>query len=94
MQKVHGPRPTLKILKGHSTNGETPMLLKWPGDYALVSHNNGITDFANLLTDVQIDNMPTCSVFAVKIHTDNWKEIKSAKIGFDFFDNPGLHKNH
>ncbi len=61
---------------------------------ALVSHNNGITDFANLLTDVQIDNMPTCSVFAVKIHADNWKEIKSAKIEFDFFDKPGLHKNH
>jgi len=32
---------------------------------ALFSHNPGITDFADSLTDNQISHMPTCSVFAV-----------------------------
>ena len=43
---------------------------------ALVSHNNGLTDFANMLSNARIDNMPTCSVFAVKIKTENWSDIK------------------
>ena len=51
-------------------------------------HNNGITDFVNQLTDVRIDNMPTCSVFAIKIHTNSWKGFKQAKKEFLFFDYP------
>lgn len=57
---------------------------------AIFSHNNGITDFANLLTDVRIDNIPTCGVFAVKIHSNNWKEFRTAKKDFWFFDYPKL----
>lgn len=60
---------------------------------ALVSHNNGITDFANRLSTTQIDDMPTCSLFAVNIHAEKWKDIVSANIEFHFFDKPGLHKN-
>ena len=29
---------------------------------AIFSHNNGITQFANALSETKIDNMPTCSV--------------------------------
>ncbi|MBK5269369.1 MAG: histidine phosphatase family protein, partial [Bacteroidia bacterium] len=36
---------------------------------AIFAHNPGLTDFANRLTDVRIDNIPTCGVFAIKIHT-------------------------
>src|SRR5579872_5815105 len=32
---------------------------------ALFSHNPGITAFVNVLTEVRLDNMPACSVFAV-----------------------------
>ena len=38
---------------------------------AIFSHNDGITEFANKLTEnFVIDNMPTCSICAVKIEID------------------------
>jgi phosphohistidine phosphatase len=55
---------------------------------ALFSHNEGITQFANQLTDVQIDDMPTCSVFAVKIKTKDWSDFQEADKEFWFFDSP------
>ena len=39
---------------------------KWDS-VAIFSHNPGITSFANSLTETRIDDMPTCSIFAVKI---------------------------
>jgi len=55
---------------------------------AIFSHNPGITDFANALTDVQIDNMPTCSIFAIKIDSKEWNNFKTAIKEFWFFDYP------
>jgi phosphohistidine phosphatase len=55
---------------------------------AVFSHNEGITDFANQLTDTKIDNIPTSAVFAIKIDTDNWKNFREAKKEFWFFDYP------
>ncbi len=60
-------------------------------DHAIIfSHNNGITDFANQLTTARIDDMPTCSVFAIKIKTDNWADFEQAEKDFWFFDYPKL----
>jgi len=55
---------------------------------ALFSHNPGITDFVNALTQVRIDNMPTCAVFAVSIDTTKWAQCKEAEKSFLFFDYP------
>ena len=55
---------------------------------ALFSHNYGITDFANMLTDARIDNIPTCGVFAVQADCKEWKDFKEAKKSFLFFDYP------
>jgi phosphohistidine phosphatase len=55
---------------------------------AIFSHNPGITDFANVLTDVKIDNMPTCSIFAIKIDSKDWSDFKNATKEFWFFDYP------
>ncbi len=55
---------------------------------ALFSHNPGITDFVNTLTNVQIDNMPTCAVFAVSIPGNSWWAFKEAEKNFLFFDYP------
>jgi phosphohistidine phosphatase len=57
---------------------------------AIFSHNDGITEFANTLTNTRIDNMPTCSVFAVKTDIANWKDFKKAKKEFWFFDYPKM----
>jgi phosphohistidine phosphatase len=55
---------------------------------ALFSHNNGLTDFANQLTDTRTDNIPTCGIFAIKIQANSWEEIREAKKEFWFFDYP------
>ncbi len=57
---------------------------------AVFSHNPGITDFVNELTTTQIDNMPTCGIFAIKADTDCWKDFKTAKKTFWFFDYPKM----
>ena len=41
----------------------------------IFSHNPGITEFANTLTTVRIDNMSTCSMFAVQANVDRWSEF-------------------
>lgn len=55
---------------------------------AVFSHNPAITDFANQLTSVRIDDMPTCAIFAVKADIKSWKEFASAPKQFWFFDYP------
>jgi len=56
---------------------------------AIFSHNPGITAFANQLVDkANIDNMPTCSIFAVKANVEKWKDFAKAKKDFLFFDYP------
>lgn len=58
---------------------------------AVFSHNPGITEFVNNLTDaVNINNMPTCGVFAISIHAKKWSDFKKAKKEFLFFDYPKL----
>jgi phosphohistidine phosphatase len=56
---------------------------------AIFSHNPGITEFINLLVEnIYLDNMPTCGVFAITIHTKKWSEFKEAKKELLFFDYP------
>lgn len=56
---------------------------------ALFSHNPGITGFVNSLnTSVQVDNMPTCGIFAVSADITNWTGFNKAKKEFVFFDYP------
>jgi phosphohistidine phosphatase len=55
---------------------------------AVFSHNEGITQFANQLSDVRVDDMPTCSIFAVKMELKKWKDFREAEKEFWFFDYP------
>lgn len=55
---------------------------------AIFSHNPGITDYANELTETRIDNIPTCGVFSVKADCSSWKDFATAKKEFWFFDYP------
>lgn len=54
----------------------------------IFSHNPGITEFANSLSNVRIDDMPTCSVFAVYADTGSWSDFENAEKKFLFFDYP------
>jgi len=55
---------------------------------ALFSHNPGITEFVNQLTDVKVDDMPTCAIFAIKADIKEWSEFRDATKKFWFFDYP------
>lgn len=56
---------------------------------AIVAHNPGITNFANaLIPEAKLDNMPTCSVFAVKADVEQWSAFGKAKKEFLLFDYP------
>ena len=54
----------------------------------IFAHNPGITEFANTLTNVRIDDMPTCAVFAVQAKTDTWESFRESEKNFLFFDYP------
>jgi phosphohistidine phosphatase len=60
---------------------------KWD-NIAIFSHNPGISNFANSLTETRIDDMPTCAVFAIKADVKKWKDFNEAKKQFWFFDYP------
>lgn len=55
---------------------------------AVFSHNPGITEYANTLTNVHTDNIPTCGVFAVQAGVESWKEFTKAEKSFLFYDYP------
>lgn len=55
---------------------------------AIVSHNPGVTDFVNQLTIARVDNMPTCSIFAVELQSKHWADIRNSEKDFLFFDYP------
>lgn len=58
---------------------------------AIFSHNPGITYFVNSLQEkVNVDNMPTCGIFAVEADIEHWKDFIKAKKNFLFFDYPKL----
>lgn len=55
---------------------------------AVFSHNPGITGFVNTLSEVHIDDMPTCALFAVSANTAEWILFKNAAKQFLFFEYP------
>lgn len=58
---------------------------------AIVCHNPGITEFVNtLVKQVQIDDMPTCGIFAIAAECDKWDEWADTPKTFLFFDYPQL----
>jgi phosphohistidine phosphatase len=54
----------------------------------LVGHNPGMTDFANTLTDVRIDNLPTCALFCVDFGVGRWREVQPGAGVLVSFDTP------
>ena len=55
---------------------------------AIFSHNPGITEFANSMTEARIDNIPTSGIFAVSIEAKKWTKFREAKKKLLFFDYP------
>ncbi|MCS3868232.1 phosphohistidine phosphatase [Chryseobacterium ginsenosidimutans] len=55
---------------------------------AFFSHNNGISNFANSISD-DIFHFPTCGVAGFEIDCDSWSEFDGANKKLMFFYEPG-----
>ena len=55
---------------------------------AMVCHNPGITEFANLIKGLSIDNVPTCGILSLNTDVKNWEDVTIKNLRFAFFDYP------
>lgn len=54
----------------------------------MFGHNPGFTDLANQLSNVRIDNIPTCGIFCVQFDVENWADIEAGAGKWLSFDYP------
>lgn len=54
----------------------------------VVGHNPGMTELANMLADIRIDNMPTAGMLCVEFDVPRWSEIDPDAAQFAWFDFP------
>lgn len=55
---------------------------------ALVGHNPGITDFLNQLSDVTVDDMPTCAIARLRLDVERWGDAEPGCAHLLDFDYP------
>lgn len=58
-----------------------------PGTLMLFGHNPAITEFANNLTGIDIQNIPTCGIVSIQFDVEEWKQVdykKGKLISFDY----------
>ena len=51
----------------------------------LLSHNHGITQFANDMGDVTVNNVPTCGVVVIDVNIKKWSDLKPGTTEFTLF---------
>ncbi len=54
----------------------------------LFGHNPGLTDLSNVLSDEEIENIPTCGVVSFTPRPDKWNEIKAKSCTLNFLEFP------
>lgn len=81
VEKLYNASPSdfLEVIENLEDNME---------NVAIFSHNNGITYFANSLSNENIMHMPTCAIVGFKIDTETWHDFKKAEKEFLFFHYP------
>ncbi len=57
----------------------------------LVSHNPGLTQFANYIGDYPVGNIPTCGVFCVDLNIKSWEDVSEHCSKLKFFEFPKKH---
>ncbi|HSM10113.1 MAG TPA: hypothetical protein VK827_00890, partial [Lysobacter sp.] len=54
----------------------------------VIGHNPGLTELANMLGDVHIDNMPTAGMLCAEFDGQEWKSIEPARARCAWYDYP------
>ena len=63
-------------------------------DVAMIfCHNPGITEFANRMEGVFIDNVPTCGILAMDSSAKAWKDVSLSSLSLDFYLFPKMEGN-
>jgi phosphohistidine phosphatase len=58
----------------------------------LVSHNPGITDIINFISNIRLDYMPTCGIAQFIFNIEKWEKVGKLKGKLDFFEITKAHK--
>jgi phosphohistidine phosphatase len=55
----------------------------------IIGHNPALTDFCNELSDVSINNIPTCGYVQLTAHTEfNWPQVSATSFELSYFLKP------
>jgi phosphohistidine phosphatase len=54
----------------------------------VIGHNPGMTELANQVTDISIDNMPTCAALCLETDVNDWRELASRPGTLVWYDYP------
>ncbi|HEY9117087.1 MAG TPA: histidine phosphatase family protein [Roseivirga sp.] len=66
------------------------LIREFPNEHECImifGHNPGLTYLINELSDLKLDNLPTCGVCGIEFQIDNWKVVKKGsgrKFYYDF----------
>lgn len=74
-----GVSDILKIISEINDENESIMLF---------SHNPGLTNFSNFISDKQIDNIPTAAVVSLILKAEHWNRIDKKTCKLEFFEYP------
>ncbi len=76
----------------HATEFEILELIQEQEDYLdglmLFGHNPGLTYLVNDLSDLDLDNLPTCGVAILQFDVESWKDIGEVIASESVFDYP------
>jgi phosphohistidine phosphatase len=73
------PDEILNVIEGLDSTINSAMIF---------SHNPGITDLYNQLSDEMIENIPTCGIAAIEFDEDSWNDLKDKTGHLLFFEYP------
>jgi len=59
----------------------------------LFGHNPGLTEFASVLLNEYVDNIPTCGIIKAHLKIDRWKDAAFGCGELEFFDFPKSKKD-
>ena len=54
----------------------------------IFGHNPTVTDLANELTTLRLDNVPTTGIVIIEFNTSKWTELDKHHVSYQYFDYP------
>ena len=97
-QEINSPKKSIVINEAFYSRGTHAILdvIRSVDDahesLMIFGHNPDVTELAELLTDYQVNNIPTCGIFCIDFNVNFWQEVDVGKGIVAFFDYPKKHQ--